>query len=194
MHEWQQGRWQGAEQLDSPNFSPREAGSEVSLVVLHNISLPPFEYGSDAVQRLFTNRIDPAAHPFFTQIAGLRVSSHFFIARNGRVQQFVSCDDAAYHAGVSSFRGREKCNGFSVGIEIEGCDFEPFAQEQYAALETLLAALMRAYPIRAVTGHQDIAPQRKTDPGHFFDWPRLIHAGFPIDRNGADGVYADPAA
>ena len=194
MHEWQQGRWQGAEQLESPNFSPREAGSEVSLVVLHNISLPPFEYGSDAVQRLFTNRIDPAAHPFFTQIAGLRVSSHFFIARNGRVQQFVSCDDAAYHAGVSSFRGRDKCNGFSVGIEIEGCDFEPFTEVQYVALETLLAALMRAYPIRAVTGHQDIAPQRKTDPGHFFDWPRLIHAGFPIDRNGADGVYADPAA
>ena len=194
MHEWQQGRWQGAEQLESPNFSPREAGSEVSLVVLHNISLPPFEYGSDAVQRLFTNRIDPAAHPFFAQIAGLRVSSHFFIARNGRVQQFVSCDDAAYHAGVSSFRGRDKCNGFSVGIEIEGCDFEPFAQEQYAALETLLAALMRAYPIRAVTGHQDIAPQRKTDPGHFFDWPRLIRTGFPVDRNGADGVYADPAA
>ena len=194
MHEWQQGRWQGAEQLESPNFSPREAGSEVSLVVLHNISLPPFEYGSDAVQRLFTNRIDPAAHPFFAQIAGLRVSSHFFIARNGRVQQFVSCDDAAYHAGVSSFRGRDKCNGVSVGIEIEGCDFEPFAQEQYAALETLLAALMRASPLRAVTGHQDIAPQRKTDPGHFFDWPRLIRTGFPVDRNGADGVYADPAA
>jgi len=194
MHEWQQGRWQGAEQLESPNFSPREAGSEVSLVVLHNISLPPFEYGSDAVQRLFTNRIDPAAHPFFAQIAGLRVSSHFFIARSGRVQQFVSCDDAAYHAGVSSFRGREKCNGFSVGIEIEGCDFEPFTEAQYAALETLLAALMRAYPIRAVTGHQDIAPQRKTDPGHFFDWPRLIRTGFPVDRNGADGVYADPAA
>ena len=194
MHEWQQGRWQGAEQLESPNFSPREAGSEVSLVVLHNISLPPFEYGSDAVQRLFTNRIDPAAHPFFAQIAGLRVSSHFFIARSGRVQQFVSCDDAAYHAGVSSFRGREKCNGFSVGIEIEGCDFEPFTEAQYAALETLLAALMRAYPIRAVTGHQDIAPQRKTDPGHFFDWPRLIRTGFPVDRNGADGAYADPAA
>ena len=194
MHEWQQGRWQGAEQLESPNFSLREAGSEVSLVVLHNISLPPFEYGSDAVQRLFTNRIDPAAHPFFAQIAGLRVSSHFFIARNGRVQQFVSCDDAAYHAGVSSFRGREKCNGFSVGIEIEGYDFEPFTEAQYAALETLLAALMRAYPIRAVTGHQDIAPQRKTDPGHFFDWPRLIRTGFPVDRNGADGVYADPAA
>lgn len=194
MHEWQQGRWQGAEQLESPNFSPREAGSEVSLVVLHNISLPPFEYGSDAVQRLFTNRIDPAAHPFFAQIAGLRVSSHFFIARSGRVQQFVSCDDAAYHAGVSSFRGRDKCNGFSVGIEIEGCDFEPFTEAQYAALETLLAALMRAYPIRAVTGHQDIAPQRKTDPGHFFDWPRLIRTGFPVDRNGADGVYADPAA
>ena len=122
------------------------------------------------------------------------MSSHFFIARSGRVQQFVSCDDAAYHAGVSSFRGRDKCNGFSVGIEIEGCDFEPFTEAQYAALETLLAALMRAYPIRAVTGHQDIAPQRKTDPGHFFDWPRLIRTGFPVDRNGADGVYADPAA
>ena len=134
------------------------------------------------MEKLFTNSIDEAEHPFYSIIKDLRVSSHFFIARTGETVQFVSCNDTAYHAGVSSFDGREKCNGFSVGIEIEGCDFEPFTEAQYAALLPLLSALMEQYPIEAVTGHQNIAPDRKTDPGHFFDWPRLEAAGFPVRR------------
>ena len=134
------------------------------------------------MEKLFTNSIDEAEHPFYSIIKDLRVSSHFFIARTGETVQFVSCNDTAYHAGVSSFDGRERCNGFSVGIEIEGCDFEPFTEAQYAALLPLLSALMEQYPIEAVTGHQNIAPDRKTDPGHFFDWPRLEAAGFPVRR------------
>lgn len=106
----------------------------------------------------------------------------FFISRKGETVQFVSCDDMAYHAGVSSFQGREKCNAFSIGIELEGCDFEPFTEAQYTSLQALLTAISEHYPIQAVTGHQDIAPDRKTDPGHFFDWPRLQKAGFPIRR------------
>ena len=179
---WQQGWWQPARRAFSPNFEPRAESEAVSLVVLHNISLPPFEYGTGAVEKLFTNRIDPDKHPFFSVIHTLRVSSHFLITREGEAVQFVSCDDMAYHAGVSSFRGRKKCNAFSVGIELEGCDFEPFAETQYQMLETLLQALVGHYPITAVTGHQDIAPDRKTDPGHFFDWQRLQAAGFPVVR------------
>ena len=131
---WQAGRYRPARRLDSPNCEPRPAGEAVSLVVLHNISLPPFEYGSDAIARLFTNQIQTDQHPFFAQLADLRVSSHFVVLRTGQVQQFVSCDDMAYHAGISQFHGREKCNRFSIGIELEGCDFEPFTEAQYAAL------------------------------------------------------------
>lgn len=180
---WQQGRWQPARQAESPNFCPRPDGMGVSLVVLHNISLPPFEYGNGAVEKLFTNRIDAREHPFFSVIADLRVSSHFFITRGGEAVQFVSCDDMAYHAGVSSFGGRTRCNEFSVGIELEGCDFEAFTEAQYQTLERLLADLLQHYPIEAVTGHQDIAPGRKTDPGHFFDWTRLQAAGLPVCRD-----------
>ncbi|WP_304685258.1 1,6-anhydro-N-acetylmuramyl-L-alanine amidase AmpD [Neisseria viridiae] len=180
---WQDGWLQSVRHIPSPNFGPRESKEEVSLVVLHNISLPPFEYGTDAVERLFTNRLDPNDHPFFGLIHTLRVSSHFLIKRDGETVQFVSCDNMAYHAGVSSFGGREKCNAFSIGIELEGCDFEPFAEAQYRSLETLLAALCRRYPVAAVTGHQDIAPGRKTDPGHFFDWRRIWEKEFPVDRN-----------
>ncbi|WP_165009996.1 1,6-anhydro-N-acetylmuramyl-L-alanine amidase AmpD [Neisseria yangbaofengii] len=179
---WQQGRWSAARQVQSPNFEARPAGEKISLVVLHNISLPPFEYGNGAVEKLFTNQIRPEEHPFFSVIHTLRVSSHFFITREGEAVQFVSCDDMAYHAGVSSFRGREKCNLFSIGIEMEGCDFEPFTEAQYQTLHHLLSALQAQYPIEAITGHQDIAPDRKTDPGRFFDWPRLIKAGFPVER------------
>ena len=183
--EWHQGRWRHAVQRFSPNCCPRPEGETVSLAVLHNISLPPFCYGTGAVEKLFANRIDPAEHPFFDQIKDLRVSSHFFIARTGETMQFVSCDETAYHAGVSQFGGRPQCNRFSVGSELEGCDFEPFAAAQYAALFRLLRALSAAYPIAAVTGHQDIAPSRKTDPGHFFDWQRLAAEGFPVNRNTA---------
>ena len=179
---WRQGRWQGARQAVSPNCEARAPGETVNLVVLHNISLPPFEYGGGAVEKLFTNQIRADEHPFFSVIEHLRVSSHFFIARTGETVQFVSCDEMAYHAGVSSFRGREKCNAFSIGIELEGCDFEPFSEEQYQSLHTLLRALHQAYPIEAVTGHQDIAPGRKSDPGHFFDWTRLQNAGFTVER------------
>ncbi|QNT59499.1 N-acetylmuramoyl-L-alanine amidase family protein [Neisseria musculi] len=182
MDNWQQGWWLPARRADSPNFSPRENGETVSLVVLHNISLPPFEYGTGAVEKLFTNRINPKEHPFFSAIHPLRVSSHFFIDRKGAAVQFVSCDDAAYHAGVSSFRGRGKCNAFSIGIELEGCDFEPFTDVQYQSLNILLRALAARYPIEAVTGHQYIAPGRKSDPGHFFDWVRVAEGGIAIVR------------
>ncbi|MCS4533066.1 1,6-anhydro-N-acetylmuramyl-L-alanine amidase AmpD [Neisseria montereyensis] len=179
---WQQGWWVPAQRVDSPNFSARPENERVSLVVIHNISLPPFEYGNGAVEKLFTNTINPEAHPFFGVIHELRVSSHFFIDRNGGTVQFVSCDDMAYHAGVSSFRGREKCNLYSIGIEMEGCDFEPFTDAQYQSLTTLLQEIARHYPIEAVTGHQDIAPGRKSDPGHFFDWQRIYAYGIPVVR------------
>ena len=182
--DWYNGRWQGAQQMQSPNCCARPDGEAVRLVVLHNISLPPFEYGTGTVQKLFTNQIQAAEHPFFSLLTDLRVSSHFFVERTGAVVQFVSCDEMAYHAGGSAFRGREKCNAFSVGIELEGCDFEPFTAEQYAALARLLPAIAARYPIEAVTGHQDIAPSRKTDPGHFFDWDAVRAMGLNVDRNG----------
>lgn len=178
--EWQQGRWSGARQAFSPNCEPRPSGETVDLVVIHNISLPPFEYGTGAVEKLFTNQIKVTDHPFFSVIEHLRVSSHFFITRLGEVVQFVSCDEMAYHAGISSFEGREKCNFFSVGIELEGCDFEPFSDQQYDSLNHLLRALNKHYPVKAVTGHQDIAPARKSDPGHFFDWRRINQCGITV--------------
>lgn len=167
---WQNGRWQSATQLVSPNCCPRPENETISLIVLHNISLPPFEYGTGAVQKLFTNQIDETEHPFFSQLKNLHVSSHFFVTRLGEVVQFVSCDEMAYHAGVSQWQGREKCNTFSIGIEMEGCDFEPFTEAQYHALLPLLEAICAQYPINSIAGHEHIAPSRKTDPGHFFDW------------------------
>lgn len=176
------GWYEGARCVASPNWQARPDGLAPDLVVLHNISLPPFEYGSDAIERLFTNQINPDAHPFFRELTGLRVSSHFFVRRDGEVVQFVSCNEAAHHAGVSNYQGREGCNAFSIGIELEGCDFEPFTSAQYQSLMPLLQALLAAYPISAITGHQHIAPNRKTDPGHFFDWQRLAAAGLPLDE------------
>ncbi|SOD69493.1 AmpD protein [Alysiella filiformis DSM 16848] len=170
---WQNGRWQPATQKVSPNCCPRPDNEPITLIVLHNISLPPFEYGTGAVEKLFTNQISGSEHPFFTQLVDLRVSSHFFVTRLGEVVQFVSCDEMAYHAGVSQFAGREKCNTFSIGIELEGCDFEPFAAEQYAALHDLLLAICAHYPIDAITGHEHIAPNRKTDPSAFLEWEKL---------------------
>lgn len=179
---WSSGCLNTARRVFSPNFSERPAGVEVSLIVLHNISLPPRCYGTGMVEKFFQNRLPVAEHPYFAGIADMRVSSHFFIERTGAPVQFVSCDKMAHHAGVSSFRGRSRCNEFSVGIEIEGCDDEPFTEAQYRTLLPLLRALMRQYPIRAICGHCDIAPARKTDPGPFFDWERLEKAGLPIDR------------
>ncbi len=177
---WEDGRLSTVQQLHSPNFEKRPEASLINLVVLHNISLPPFEYGQGAIDQLFLNQVDANAHPFFSILVNFRVSSHFVIERDGTVKQFVSCDDMAYHAGVSSFKQQEKCNHFSIGIELEGCDFEPFTQEQYESLLPLLGQLCQQYPIEWITGHQHIAPNRKTDPGHFFDWQQLKAAGLPI--------------
>jgi AmpD protein len=162
-----------AHQIPSPNHDARPAGTHVTLVVIHGISLPPGEFGGDAIVRLFTNRLDPAAHPYYASIANLHVSSHFLVRRDGRLLQFVSCNERAWHAGVSRFRGRAHCNDFSIGIELEGTDDLPYEAGQYAMLARLLRALGRRYPIQHVTGHSTIAPERKTDPGPAFDWPRL---------------------
>jgi AmpD protein len=160
--------------VDSPNQDERPEGAEITLLVLHSISLPPGEYGGDAIERLFTNCLDPAAHPFFGEVAALRVSSHFLIRRDGELLQFVPVARRAWHAGVSSWRGRERCNDFSVGVELEGTDDGPFTDEQYARLARLIADLRRALPLRDIAAHRDVAPGRKTDPGPGFDWPRLF--------------------
>lgn len=159
--------------LPSPNFDARPADTPISLVVIHNISLPPGVYGGGHVERLFTNALLIGADPFIDRLRGVRVSSHFVVDRAGVVTQFVSCLDRAWHAGASSFRGRGGCNDWSIGIELEGSDFESYADAQYAALNRLLAVLAAAYPIEDVVGHSDIAPGRKTDPGPFFEWQRL---------------------
>ena len=170
---FEDGLLAAARYLPSPNCDPRPPGDAVSLVVIHAISLPPGEFGGDAVERLFTNRLDAAAHPYYREIHSLRLSAHFFIDRAGRITQFVSCALRAWHAGVSSWRGRSRCNDFSIGIELEGSDEKPFTAAQYLALEPLLQALQRNYPITDIVGHSDIAPGRKTDPGPHFDWQRL---------------------
>lgn len=170
---WHEGWWPGARRIESPNHGPRPPGTAITLVVLHSISLPPGRYGGDAVGRLFTNRLDPAAHPAFAGLAGLQVSAHFFIRRDGHAEQFVSCDRRAWHAGVSSWRGRSNCNDWSIGIELEGLEGRRFDARQYAALARLLRALSLRYPLAEVTGHEHVAPERKRDPGPGFDWARL---------------------
>ncbi|MFN3543774.1 MAG: 1,6-anhydro-N-acetylmuramyl-L-alanine amidase AmpD [Thiobacillus sp.] len=163
----------GARRVPSPNCDERPEGVPIELVVLHNISLPPGVFDGDAVIELFTNRLDWDAHPYYQGIRGLTVSAHFFIRRDGSLIQFVPCALRAWHAGVSAWAGRERCNDFSIGIELEGTDDLPFTDAQYASLLPLLAALKQAYPIRAVVGHSDIAPGRKTDPGPHFAWQRV---------------------
>jgi len=157
----------------SPNFDGRPEGMPVELLVIHNISLPPDQFGGPGVEQLFTNRLDPGEHPYYAQIHDAKVSAHFFIRRDGSLIQFVSCLDRAWHAGLSQWQGRERCNDFSIGIELEGGDSQPFDDVQYAVLNRLSAALHAAYPLRATLGHSDIAPGRKTDPGPCFDWSRV---------------------
>lgn len=177
---WRQGWWSPAQRLASPNFGQRPAGLAVELVVLHSISLPPGVYGGDAIERLFTNRLDPSAHPYFAQIAGLKVSAHFLLRRDGALLQFVSCDRRAWHAGQSSWRGRDNCNDWSIGIELEGLEGHDFEPPQYLALVSLLQAIVRRYPVRELVGHEQVAPGRKHDPGAGFDWVALFEqAGFP---------------
>ncbi len=162
----------GVRHEPSPNSDARPP-AVVDLLVIHNISLPPGEFGSGDVFALFGNRLDAARHPFYREIAGLRVSAHFVVERDGRITQCVSILDRAWHAGVSSWRGRERCNDFSVGIELEGTDESSFTDAQYVALNHLAAQLVAALPLRGAAGHSDIAPGRKTDPGPCFDWGRL---------------------
>jgi AmpD protein len=161
-----------AQHEPSPNFDVRPECAAPDLLVIHNISLPPGGFGGPYIADLFCNRLDFDAHPYFDQLRNLRVSAHFLIRRDGAVVQFVSANDRAWHAGASSFCGRERCNDFSIGIELEGTDFEAFETAQYDALAALTQALQDRYRLVDVTGHEHIAPGRKTDPGPFFDWAR----------------------
>lgn len=164
-----------AERLASPNADERPGGEAPSLLVVHNISLPPGEFGGDAIKAFFTNCLDCTQHPFYREIEQLRVSTHLLIERSGHTTQFVPFTRRAWHAGVSSFQGRERCNDFSIGIEMEGADTVPYTDRQYRVLADVTLILMRAYPglsPERIVGHSDIAPGRKTDPGPAFDWVR----------------------
>lgn len=168
------GGWLGtARQVESPNANERPEGAVIDLIVLHSISLPPGRYGGPEVEQLFTNRLDWSSHPYFEQIRGLEVSTHFFVRRDGELVQFVDADRRAWHAGASCWRGRERCNDDSVGIELEGLEGQTFEDAQYRALANLCRQLADRYPITHIAGHEHIAPDRKLDPGPGFDWARL---------------------
>jgi AmpD protein len=170
---WHQGWYRYARALASPNAGPRPDGASIDLVVIHSISLPPGQYGTGQVQKLFMNELDWDAHPYFQGIRGMQVSAHFFITRDGQLWQFVSCDRRAWHAGQSSYRGRSNCNDDSVGIELEGLEGGLFEAAQYETLASICAALLRQYPVQHIAGHEHIASGRKQDPGAGFDWPQL---------------------
>lgn len=159
--------------IASPHCDWRPHADDIALIVIHNISLPPGESGGDGVIALFTGQLHPDAHPYYAEVYQLRVSAHFFIRRDGELIQFVPCSKRAWHAGVSNWQGRERCNDYSIGIELEGDDATPFTDAQYQQLQQLTILLKATYPIVAITGHSDIAPGRKTDPGPYFDWKRV---------------------
>ena len=178
--QWSHGWYRGAKPLASPNHGPRPGLTPTDLLVIHSISLPPGVYGGPEIEQLFTNTLDWDAHPYFQGIRGLQVSAHFVIRRNGELLQFVSCDDRAWHAGVSHYRGRSQCNDDAIGIELEGLEDEPFEAPQYTTLVNLCQALGQQYPIAHIAGHEHIAPGRKKDPGAAFLWGFLQHAlGWP---------------
>jgi len=162
----------GVRKVASPNCDQRPPGTVIALLVIHNISLPPDQFGGLGIMQFFTNQLDNDEHPYYAQLKGVKVSAHFLVRRDGGIVQFVACRQRAWHAGVSGWQGHERCNDFSIGIELEGSDFVPYTDQQYTALTRLTRRLQRAYPIRSIAGHSDIAPQRKTDPGPYFDWPR----------------------
>jgi len=168
-----EGRVNAAAYMASPNCDPRPPGTTISLAVVHGITVPPGQFGGPGIVELFTNVLDPTASPAYAEIAHLRVSAHFLVRRDGALLQFVPCTKRAWHAGVSEWRGRQHCNDFSVGIELEGTDTLAYTPSQYRVLARLLIALYRCYGIAHVVGHSDIAPGRKTDPGDAFEWPRL---------------------
>ncbi len=170
------GWFRKARKVISPNFNDRPDDGDISLLVIHNISLPPGSFGGEYVERFFQNKLQVGEHPYFRQISELRVSSHCFINRSGELVQFVPFEKRAWHAGQSSFEGRENCNDFSIGIELEGADSTPYTEQQYHALAELTGSLLKAYPLintNRIVGHSDIAPERKTDPGPSFDWARF---------------------
>jgi AmpD protein len=168
---WDAGGWyRGARRIDSPNFGLRPADAVIDLVVLHCISLPPARYGGSEILQFFTNTLDWDAHPYFKTIRGMQVSAHFLVRRDGELCQFVGCDHRAWHAGVSSYRGRSNCNDDSIGIELEGVEDGPFAAVQYESLRALIKGLAARYPVAHVAGHEHVAPGRKSDPGPCFDW------------------------
>lgn len=185
MSGWSDDGWLArARRVDSPNFGPRPPDTAISLVVVHNISLPPGEFGGPWIEDFFCNRLDAGAHPYFAEIAGLQVSAHFLICRDGELLQFVSADARAWHAGASQWRGRANCNDYSIGIELEGSDDQPFSEAQYAVLSELLADLRQRYPLTEAVGHSDVAPGRKTDPGPCFDWARLPAGCLQVEQTG----------
>jgi AmpD protein len=170
------GLAKGVRQVLSPHFDARPAGVTPELIVVHGISLPPGEFGGPWIDALFTGGLPPAAHPYFETIKGLRVSAHALVRRDGSITQFVPFTQRAWHAGASEYCGRAGCNDFSIGIEVEGADDQPYEPAQYAALAQLVRALLACYPALSpdrLVGHSDIAPGRKTDPGPSFDWPRF---------------------
>jgi AmpD protein len=170
------GLLDSAEQVNSPNFDDRPQDTQVDLLVIHNISLPPGQFGGPWISDLFTNQLNPEAHPYFKEIHSLKVSAHILIRRDGSIIQFVPFHKRAWHAGQSNYGGRNRCNDFSIGIELEGSDDHPFEEPQYQQLTALIKALLQAYPSLStehITGHSDIAPGRKTDPGPYFDWQKL---------------------
>jgi AmpD protein len=169
-----QGWLGGCRRSASPNHDARPPGAEPSLLVVHSISLPPGEYGGAAIEQLFANRLDPQAHPYFREVAALKVSAHFLVRRDGELVQFVPVGRRAWHAGASRWRGRGRCNDFSLGVELEGLDGAPFEAAQYRALARLVRALRAALPLRHVAAHSDVAPGRKTDPGRGFDWRAFL--------------------
>jgi AmpD protein len=166
------GLFRAARYIPSPNCDERPAGCAIDLLLIHHISLPPGEFGGPGIVQLFTNRLDPAAHPFYESVAGMKVSAHFLVRRDGALIQFVPCGRRAWHAGESSWKGRARCNDFSIGVEVEGNGEVPFTDAQYQTLAELTRALKARYPIADIAGHSDVAPGRKTDPGPYFDWAR----------------------
>ena len=169
-----EGLLAGARYVASPNCDERPPGCDITLLVVHSISLPPGEYGGDGIERLFTNRLDPQAHPYFAEIFSQKVSAHFLVRRNGEVVQFVPVQRRAWHAGASCWRGRSACNDFSIGIELEGTEESAFADAQYQSLSVLIRSLRSSLPLKDLAAHSDVAPGRKTDPGAHFDWARVL--------------------
>ena len=185
----EEGLVEGTRYVASPNCDERPAGCAVELIVIHSISLPPGKFGGRGIEALFTNRLDTGSHPYYATLGELRVSAHFLIRRDGGLVQFVPCTKRAWHAGVSSWNGRPRCNDYSIGIEMEGTDHAPFADAQYETLALVTRALRARYPIGDLVGHSDVAPGRKTDPGPHFDWARY-RALLDINRQGAKPVLS----